>query len=65
VIVRQTADALRIVVSPDVFGGITVPVSIDAREIRQRAFRTGNELREALLASALITVEGVVIGQPL
>ncbi len=50
----------EIVVAPHVFGGITIPISISAREMRQRAFRTEQELRDAVAASRLTTVEGVV-----
>jgi hypothetical protein len=51
----------RIVVSPDVFGGITIPVAVNAREIRQRAFRTESELRDELETARLTTLQGVVI----
>ncbi len=45
---------------PDPFGGSTIPFQIDAREIRQRTFRTDAELRAALAEAPTIRLEGVI-----
>ena len=41
-------DETRVVVVPDVFGGAEIPISITAREIRNRPFQSDAALRESL-----------------
>jgi hypothetical protein len=53
----------RVVVRPDLFGGITVPIAIDAREMCLRFFRTDADLRDALAAATVTTVQGVIVGE--
>jgi uncharacterized protein DUF3891 len=61
---RVRLSGSQVVVSPDVFGGIAIPIAVNARELRQRAFRSGHELRDELAASSVTTVDGVVMSQP-
>jgi hypothetical protein len=51
----------HVLVRPDPFGGKTIPFSIEAREIRRRAFRSDGELRAALAAAPAIRLEGVAV----
>lgn len=53
----------RVVVTPDVFDGVIIPLEITAREIRQRSFRSDGELRHALKDAAVTTVRGEVVGR--
>jgi uncharacterized protein DUF3891 len=55
----QRFDA-RVVVSPSAFSGTGVPIEIEAREIRNRPFRSDMELRDAIREGGVITLEGVV-----
>jgi hypothetical protein len=48
-------------VSPDLFGGNTIPIRIEAREIHQRTFRSDAELRDALAAAPSTRLEGVIV----
>ena len=52
----------RVVVTPDVFGGATIPVQIDAREIRRPSYRSDAELRDALTSATTMTLRGAVVG---
>jgi hypothetical protein len=58
--VQLTGD--RVVVSPDPFGGVAVPISIDATEIPNQVFRSNEELREALKQATTARLRGVVTG---
>lgn len=52
----------RVGVSPDPFGGIEIPIEIDAREIRHQPFRSEAELRAALSEGRTTTLRGAVAG---
>jgi hypothetical protein len=52
-----------VVVTPDVFEGVRIPVEITAREIRQPSFRSDGELQRALKDAAVKTVRGEVVGR--
>jgi hypothetical protein len=52
----------RIVVTPDAFGGATIPIAIAARGIRNRSFRSDAELRGALTEGITTTLRGDVAG---
>ena len=52
----------QVVVSPDAFGGASIPIAVDANEIPRRRYRDEAELREARTASLFATVRGVVVG---
>jgi hypothetical protein len=54
----------RVSVLPDPFGGKTIPIQIDAREIRRRAFGNDAEFRDALAAAPVAAITGVIAGQP-
>jgi hypothetical protein len=56
--VQLTGDSVSI--SPDPFGGVTIPIEIRARQIRRRVFADDKALHEALAASPITTLEGVV-----
>ena len=53
----------RGVVSPDPFGGVVIPIEINAREIRIRQFRSDAELRDALKEGSTTTLRGEVSGR--
>jgi hypothetical protein len=54
----------RVVVTPDVFGGATIPIQIEAAAIRDQPFRSDEELREALRHAGSTTLRGEVAGGP-
>jgi hypothetical protein len=55
-------DGTRVVVSPDAFGGATIPIQISARAIPQRHFGSDVELRRALAVAETTTLRGEVAG---
>ena len=57
----QRFDA-RVIVQPDAFGGAEIPIEIVARQIRNRAFQSDEELRDALHEATRVTFNGVVAG---
>jgi hypothetical protein len=52
----------RVVVTPDPFGGMEIPIEINAREIRNQPCRSDAELRNALGDSQTTTLRGIVAG---
>lgn len=52
----------RVVVTPDVFGGVVIPIAIPAREIRNQRFQSDAELRQALREAKTTTLRGEVAG---
>jgi hypothetical protein len=54
----------RVVVSPDLFGGATIPIEIGAREIPNQAFRSDAELRDALDRGVTTMLRGEAAGRP-
>jgi hypothetical protein len=54
----------QVLVWPDLFGGKTIPIGIEAREIRQRAFGSEAELRDSFAAARITSVQGVVTSSP-
>jgi len=52
----------RVVVTPDAFGGATIPIEINAREIRNQAIRSDADLRDALSEATTTTLQGSVAG---
>jgi hypothetical protein len=57
---RIQVSGSRIVVAPDLFGGVSIPIAVGTKEIRQRAFPSDAELREALAASPTTSLEGII-----
>lgn len=57
-----TRDGARVVVSPDIFDGAIVPVSIEARELPERRWRDDGELRAALADAPRVMITGEVTG---
>jgi hypothetical protein len=57
-----TPAGTRVVVTPDVFGGASIPFQINAREIRSQPFRSDEELRDALTRATTTTLHGSVDG---
>jgi hypothetical protein len=51
----------RVVVTPDAFGGMRIPIEIKAREIRNQPFRLDAELRDALSEANTTTLRGEVV----
>jgi hypothetical protein len=54
----------RIIVTPDAFGGATVPFAIDAREMRNLEFEADAALREALGGADTVTLRGEAWSRP-
>jgi hypothetical protein len=52
----------RVVVTPDAFGGETVPIEIPAKEIRNRPFHSDADARAALNDADIVTLRGEVAG---
>jgi hypothetical protein len=50
----------RVVVIPDAFGGLKIPIEIKAREIRNQSFQQDAELRDALREANTTTLRGEV-----
>ena len=55
-------DGARIVVTPDPFGGVEIPVEVEAHEVSSTRFRSNEELRDALRSARTTTLHGVVAG---
>jgi Protein of unknown function (DUF3891) len=53
----------RVVVSPDVFGGMKIPIEITAKEIRNQPFRSDAELHRAWSEAKTTTLRGEVEGK--
>jgi hypothetical protein len=53
----------RVVVTPDVFGGATIAMAIEARVIRSQPFRSDAELRDAFGNATTTTLRGTVAGR--
>ena len=56
------ASGARVVVTPDAFGGVVIPIEIGAQEIRRRPFRSDADLRDALGEARVATLRGEVTG---
>ena len=54
----------QVVVSPDVFGGATVPVEIAAKEIRTASFGSDAELASAWSQATTVLLRGEIRGRP-
>lgn len=50
------------VITPDVFGGVEIPIEIAAKEIPLRPFQSDEDLHEALRAATIVLLRGTVIG---
>lgn len=59
---RVTRSGNRVQVTPDVFDGAQVPISISAIEIPPRKYRSDEELRAVMRYPRTITLHGVVGG---
>jgi hypothetical protein len=53
----------RVVVSPDAFGGMKIPIEITAKEIRNQPFRSDTELHRAWSEAKTTTLRGEVEGK--
>ena len=54
----------QVVVSPDLFGGIKIPIAITAKELRPQRFESDASLRHAVRAANTIELRGEVSGAP-
>jgi hypothetical protein len=57
-----TLASTGVVVTPDPFGGVTIPIEINARVVRNQPFRSDAELRDALSAAKTTVLRGEVSG---
>jgi hypothetical protein len=64
VVVKSRESTPRLVsdAAADVFGGATIPIELNVREIRKQVFRSDAELREALSDASTVTLRGEVVG---
>ena len=51
-------------ISPDPFGGRTIEIAIDAREIANQSFSSAADARRAVASAKLLTLRGLVTGVP-
>jgi hypothetical protein len=51
-------------VSPDPFGGRTIEIAIDAREIASQPFSSAADARKAVASAKVVTLRGLVAGAP-
>jgi hypothetical protein len=51
----------RVVVTPDLFGGATVPFEVTARRLSRRTFADGADARQAMAAAEVVTLAGEVV----
>jgi hypothetical protein len=54
----------RIIVTPDAFGGVTVPFAVEAREMRNQEFEADSALREAVDRAESVTLRGEAWSRP-
>jgi hypothetical protein len=54
----------QVLVSPDLFGGTTIPIAITAKEVRPQHFESDASLHDALRAANTIVVRGEVSSAP-
>lgn len=54
----------QVFVWPELFGGSTIPITIQAREICRRAFRSDAQLHDALATARMTSIQGVVTSFP-
>ena len=54
----------RVEVTPDLFGGATIPVAVEARRLPSRTFRSDAELRHALSTADSTTLRGEIAAAP-
>lgn len=54
----------RLTVWPDPFDGRTIPIAIEARELRRRAFGSDEDLRSAFAAAPLRSLTGGITSPP-
>jgi hypothetical protein len=50
----------RVIVTPDAFGGRTIPFEVSAREIPRRPFASDADLRDAVAHATMVTLSGTV-----
>lgn len=56
-------DGDRVLVSPDAFGGATLPVTVCAREIPARRYESDDDLRHTIRRSPVVTLSGMVASE--
>lgn len=61
-VVRDVSNGGRIIVSPDIFDGAVVPMSVDARELPVRRWHDDEAVRTALAEAPRVTITGEVAG---
>lgn len=59
---RVERSGVRVTVSPDPFGGATIPITIQGLEIRKGPFESNEELRAAIGQGVRLTLRGEVAG---
>jgi hypothetical protein len=53
---------IRVIVTPDPFGGLTIPIEVGATRIRNQRFRDDAELRQAVIGAPSVVLRGEVAG---
>jgi hypothetical protein len=59
---RLDGNILRL--EPDPFGGRTISIAIDAREIASQRFASAEKARRVLESATVVTLDGHVLGAP-
>jgi Protein of unknown function (DUF3891) len=59
---QATLQGASLLVSPDPFGGVTVPLRVLGRRLPKRAYRDDGDLRDAVAAATPLVVEGKAQG---
>jgi hypothetical protein len=57
-------DGTTLRLTPDPFGGQTIPIAIDAREIASQRFASAEEARRVVASATVVTLDGLVLGAP-
>jgi hypothetical protein len=59
---RAILKGITLEVTPDPFGGLQIPIAIEARTLAARSYSSANELRAAYAAAPVVRLEGHVTG---
>jgi hypothetical protein len=61
---RAILDGDRLVVAPDPFAGVAVPLAIRARRLPPGPFATAAALQQAWADAPIVTITGLAVGMP-
>jgi len=61
---RAILKDITLEVTPDPFGGVRIPISVEARTLAARPYVSADDLRRAYAAAPVVTLDGYVAGIP-